>query len=357
MKVIQLVPSLYYGDAVGNDVLALDDAMKRAGIETKIYAQYIEPRCKGRAEDWTRFRGASRDDVVIYHMASGAGMADGFAKLSCKRLLFYHNVTPKAFFEPYSLETVKAVQLGLDQVKYLAAHTDYCLADSEFNRQDLLAMGYNCPIEVLPILIPFADYEKEPNQEVVRRMSDGRTNIVFAGRVAPNKCHEDILAAFDAYKRLCDAQARLILVGNYDRKDPYYQRLVDYVQALGVEDVLFTGHIAFDEILAYYRTADCFVCMSEHEGFCVPLVEAMFFDVPIVAYNSTAIPYTLGGAGLLVDEKDPVLVAKLIQRVVQDAHLREAVLQSQRIRLQAFAHDRIEAQFLSCLQRLMEANA
>ena len=156
-------------------------------------------------------------------------------------------------------------------------------------------MGYTCPIDVCPILIPFSDYEKEPDRRVLRRYKgDGKTNLLFVGRIAPNKKQENVIRAFYFYHKYYSPDSRLFLVGSWSGMESYYERLCDYVKALGIaEHVVFTGHIRFDEILAYYHLADVFLCMSEHEGFCVPLVEAMYFHVPIVAYSCAAVPDTL----------------------------------------------------------------
>ena len=143
-------------------------------------------------------------------------------------------------------------------------------------------MGYTCPIDVLPILIPFDDYAKTPSQQVIDRYSDGYTNLIFTGRIAPNKRQEDVIRAFYDYKKFYNPKSRLILVGGHNGMERYYHRLKSYINALELEDVVFPGHIKFDEILAYYKIADVFLCQSEHEGFCVPLVEAMYFDVPVV---------------------------------------------------------------------------
>ena len=124
--------------------------------------------------------------------------------------------------------------------------------------------------------------------------------------------------------------------------EKYYNRLLDYVKALELDDVIFTGHIKFPEILAYYKVADVFLCMSEHEGFCVPLVEAMFFDVPVIAYKSCAVPYTMGGSGILTDTKNPVEIAMLIDRIVNDSSLREFIISGQRKRLEDFSYDKIK---------------
>ena len=202
-------------------------------------------------------------------------------------------------------------------------------------------MGYTCPIDVRPILIKFDDYKQAPDKALMKKYSDGKKNLIFVGRIAPNKKQENVIRAFYQYRRL-NPDSRLILVGSYNGMENYYQRLVKYAAALGIaDDVIFTGHIKFSEILAWYTIADAFVCMSEHEGFCVPLAEAMFFDVPIIAYDTSAISDTLGRSGVLLDDNDPVFAARVIDRVLSDNELREHILSGQRRRLEDFSYNRI----------------
>ena len=171
----------------------------------------------------------------------------------------------------------------------------------------------------------------------------------------PNKKFEDVIACFAAYKEKYDPTARLFLVGNYQETDIYYQHLQEYIKKCGVKDVIFPGHIAFNAILAYYKIADLFLCMSEHEGFCVPLVEAMFFETPIVAYASTAIPGTLGGSGVLVETKEPETVAETMNRVMQDAEYRGEILKKQDERLKDFAYESIRGQILDEIEKVQQS--
>ena len=183
----------------------------------------------------------------------------------------------------------------------------------------------------------------------MRRFGDGRTNIIFVGRIAPNKRQEDVIRAFYFYKQL-DPDARLILAGSQTGFENYADRLRDYADKLGLRDVLFTGHVSFPELLAYYRTATAFLCMSEHEGFCVPLVESMYFNVPIAARKAAAVPDTLGGSGLLLEDNDPLVAAKAVERLVRDKKLRDDVIQDQRRRLADFSYSRIKALFTEQLR-------
>lgn len=355
MKIIQIVPTLAYGDAIGNDAMALKQVIASMGYKTGIYADsVVPPLTKKDGLHIKKMPKLDEQDIIIYHLSTGTKLNFEVADYPGRKIVIYHNVTPPHFFKDNDDFIYKINQWALEGVEYLADKTDYCLAVSDFNEQDLRGFGYECPIDVLPILIPFEDYMKKPDQEIIDAYSnDGATNIVFTGRIVPNKKQEDVIRAFYCYKKYYNSSARLFLVGSYKEEDEYYQKLKEYVWRLGVKDVYFTGHIKFNQILAYYRIADAFLCMSEHEGFCVPLVEAMFFNVPIVAYNSTAIPSTLGGSGLLLDDKNPMLVAKAMDTLLNDGELKQKILQNQRERLADFKYEKIKQQFEEYLNKFI----
>ena len=297
----------------------------------------------------------TEDDIIIYHYASEDGFQKPIEETAAKVVLRYHNVTPPEFFHGYDEKAETITRKGLAQIKSMRDAIDYGMVDSEQNKKDLEQMGYECPISVVSILIPFKDYEQQPDLDVVNGYSDGNTNIVFVGRIVPNKKFEDVIACFAAYKKKYDPAARLFLVGNYQETDAYYQHLQEYIKECGVENVIFPGHIAFRTILAYYKIADLFLCMSEHEGFCVPLVEAMFFETPIVAYASTAIPGTLGGSGVLVETKEPETVAETMNHMMQDAEYRSEILKKQDARLKDFAYESIRGQILDEIEKVQRS--
>lgn len=355
MKVLQVLPTLAFGDAVGNHTRALELLLKDMGYETEIYALSIDKRLgKGKAKYIEDFPRLDSDDVVFYHLSTGSELNKAIPKLKCRKIVEYHNVTPPGFFTGISEELEERCQMGVEQIKKMSDAFDYAVADSEFNKQDLISMGYSCPIEVAPILIDFEDYRRKPNADVMARFQDDVTNIVFTGRIAPNKKQEDIITAFYYYKKYFNFRSRLILVGSGRGMERYLEKLKAYVKKLGLEDsVLFTGHVKFNEILAYYRVADVFLCMSEHEGFCVPLVEAMQFQVPIVAFDSTAIGGTLGGSGMLLKEKDPLLTAGVIDRLMTDVRLRNQVIEGQKKRLRDFSHEVVNARYRDLFQRIL----
>lgn len=354
-RIIQLVSSLNFGDAVGNDALAIKHMLEGAGYATAIFTFAVHPKIKEEnVYNIDLLPELTEDDIIIYHYAS----EDGFQKLieetAAKVVLRYHNVTPPEFFHGYDEKAETITRKGLAQIKSMKDAIDYGMVDSEQNKKDLEQMGYECPISVVSILIPFKDYEQQPDLDVVNGYSDGNTNIVFVGRIVPNKKFEDVIACFAAYKKKYDPAARLFLVGNYQETDAYYQHLQEYIKECGVENVIFPGHIAFRTILAYYKIADLFLCMSEHEGFCVPLVEAMFFETPIVAYASTAIPGTLGGSGVLVETKEPETVAETMNHMMQDAEYRSEILKKQNERLKDFAYESIRGQILDEIEKVQQ---
>lgn len=342
MRIVQLLPTLSFGDAIGNDTVALKKAISDMGYISEIYAENVDKRLPSdTAKNISRLKELRKDDVLIYHKSTGTDLTFKIQDFHCRKIMIYHNVTPPEFFRPYSTAAASLTEYGYKGVEHLRDKVDYCLADSAYNKSELLRMGYACPIDVLPILIRFEDYKQSPAKTIMNRYGDGKRNLIFVGRIAPNKKQENVIRAFYQYKKL-DPDSRLILVGSYTGMENYYERLVKYAGALGLkDDVIFTGHIKFNEILAYYRLADAFVCMSEHEGFCVPLAEAMFFDVPIIAYDTSAVGDTLGGSGILLDSNDPLLAAGVIRRVLTDDPLKKYIIEGQRRRLEDFSYERI----------------
>lgn len=353
MQVIQIVPTLAYGDAIGNDALALKHALEEAGYNTEIYAESVVAPLKPSLAKNTEKLLLKNDDVAILHLSTGAKINREFAKLSCRKIVRYHNVTPPEFYSGYDSYIERINKAALKDAAFLADKVDYCLADSEFNKQDLIKMGYSCKIDVLPILIPFEDYRKAPEPQIVEKYKDVPI-VLFTGRVVPNKKIEDVICAFSLYRKHYNKEAVLMLVGSYKEDDAYYQRLQTYINEIEAENIIFTGHISFNEILAYYRVADVFLCQSEHEGFCVPLVEAMFFQIPIIAYASTAIPGTLAGSGVVMDTKDPLLVAGMINRVLIDGKMKKWILLSEKERLSDFAYEPISGKFLELIDKFIQ---
>lgn len=356
MKVLQLLPTLAMGDAIGNDVRALEKVLRDMGFQTAIYAEVIDGRLPaGTAYPVEKMPRLSGEDVILYHKSTGSDLSFSLEKYPCRKMMIFHNITPPRFFKGYNEDAMQSAEYGMRGLCHLADKVDACMADSAYNATVLRDLNYQCPISVRPILIPFSDYAKEPDASVMEHyQNDGYTNFVFVGRVAPNKKQEDVIRAFYCYKKYCNPKSRLFLVGSYNGMERYYHRLRRYVGALELDNVVFTGHIPFAQILAYYHLADLFLCMSEHEGFCVPLVEAMYFGMPILAYDTSAISDTLGGSGILLPTNDPMEAALAADRVLRDPDLRREVVAGQRRRQQDFAYAEIRKLFEAQIKEFLE---
>jgi glycosyltransferase involved in cell wall biosynthesis len=204
---------------------------------------------------------------------------------------------------------------------------------------------------VLPIVFDSERYAVRPSRRVMRRYSRG-LNVLFVGRVAPHKRHEDLIRVFCHLKRSARPDARLLLVGSTWGTEPYVESLRAYVQRLGLTDVVFAGHVGAAEWAACYRRASVYLSMSEHEGFGVPLLESMHFGVPVIAYKAAAVPETLGGAGLLLTARNHAGTAELIALLEEDNNLRERVIARQRERLQDFMPARVRDRLVQLLRDL-----
>lgn len=355
MRIVQILPVLAFGDAVGNDTINLKYALQEAGFDTEIYASVIDERLPEKtAKAFDMLPKLEDEDVVIYHLSTGHELNYEIEKLGGRKIIQYHNITPAEYFRNYNKNAYMGCTQGIEAAKHLAQIAEYAIADSEYNKSDLQRYGYKCPIDVLPILIPFEDYAKKPNQKIIKKYSDGYVNILFTGRVVPNKKQEDIIDAFYYYKKFINPKSRLILVGSYAGIDKYHEQLEAYVKKLELDDVIFTGQVKFDVILAFYHVADVFLCMSEHEGFCVPLVEAMYFGIPIIARDTSAIAGTLAGSGILLEDNNPIIAAEMINQVMTKKDLKEKVVSNQKKRLSDFDNQKIKTKFIDMMKKFIE---
>ncbi len=345
MRIIQITSVLWTGDGIGLAVLDLDKIIKARNIATHIYADKIDPRFSPELVSPVSRYECKSDDIVILHVGGASRLNEWVKSLSCRKIMLYHNITPPSFFEKYNKKAADYCRLGLEQVASLNKTFDMVLAVSGFNKKDLKAMDYTCKINILPTLVPLDDYTKTPSSAFLKKYDDDFTNIMFLGRIVPNKKHQDVIAAFSEYQKKYNPKSRLFLAGNPNDFEGYDEQLKEYVRLIGTKNVIFTGHTKFDEILACYTLADLFLCMSEHEGFCVPLIEAMVFNVPIVAYASTAIPDTLGKSGFLLKEKNPALTASVMNKILTDSTLQETIIKNQQERLSDFTREKIASMF------------
>jgi glycosyltransferase involved in cell wall biosynthesis len=338
----QWVPSAHAGDAVGDHAGRVRDVLRAWGHESNIYAMSIE---RGLASDVRAWEDpeARGGDLTILHFATASPMSAAFGAIPGARVLHYHNVTPARFFAPYDAGLAKVAAQARAELAALSGRVDLALGASDYSRRELDRLGFR-RTAVLPILVDLDRLRREPRVPALESMlQDGLANILFVGRIAPNKRIEDHIRLAEHYKRYVDAFYRFIFVGRYDVVPGYYdsiRRMLATYRMLP-ERFWFTGPVPDRELAAYYRHAHAYVSLSEHEGFCVPLVEAMTMDVPVLAYAATAVPETLGGAGVAFRPKDLEFAAELLGGLVYDEPFREGVLAGQRTRARDFGSDRV----------------
>lgn len=333
MRIIQIIDGYRKGDGVGNVVTVFDKYFKNKGYDTKIVNRQL------LASD-LEMKIFGEEDIVFYHLAF---LYDPLIdKLPCKKVLVFHNITEPRLLVGFDEEARIKCSAGRCDFCKTASVFDYSIAFSDYSVKNLLEVGWTKPkVFKLPIGLDTDSFDVVSDEQVFNKYRKKGTNVLFTGRVYPNKKQEDVIASFASFRKEYDPEAQLFLVGSLP-KGNYYPSLMEYAERLGVADaVIFTGHVTYEEYMAYYKIADIFLCMSEHEGFCIPLVEAMYFHVPIIAYNATAVPDTLGGCGILVNEKTPGVVAKEMNRIISDMDYRKRILNDQDIR-----YDRISSQNL-----------
>ncbi|MCR4896980.1 MAG: glycosyltransferase [Lachnospiraceae bacterium] len=362
-RIIQLLPTLRPGDAIGNEVMALDKLLRANGHETFLCAcEVLIPNPPAHCSVYPGMPVTTDDDIILYHLATGS--ADIHNSLPDRRghLIYrYHNITPAHFFRGYSdVGEFNSIE-GRRAIHTLKDLPELVICDSAFNAQDLRETGYTCPMEVCPIIMDFSDYANAAaGLTPASKGPDHIPTFLFVGRVAPNKCHHKLIAAVAAYKRKYNEPIRLRLAGSWGGLGNYHTELAVFASAVGLsetsglgdgsQEVVMTGKLPFSGIVQEYLNADAFLCLSEHEGFCVPLLEAMYFDLPILAYDSTAVPETLGDGGLLLDSNDPYKVAEAMHRIVHDDAFREDLKRRAKARLTDFAQEKTEQRMLKILE-------
>lgn len=356
MQMHQLVPHLWQGDAISNQVLALDRLLTSWGHAATIYAQEIHPRLSGMCRRFQDYR-PGRNSLTIYHHSIGAAEASELF-LGCpgKRMLIYHNITPHHFFSHHSEKASRLCRQGREALRDFRQAAHLVLGDSPFNCQELARAGFADP-RVLPILVDLEKFATtKPCPWTLAQREEGWSNFLFVGSFLPHKRQDDVIRAFAHYNSHINRRSQLVLVGGDKGMQSYLAELCALARSLGVEDHLFLGRdVSLAELIAHYQSADVFLCLSEHEGFCVPLLEAMHFQVPILAYEAAAVPGTLGSAGVLVKDKEFPAIAEMLHLLILDQQLREQVLKGQAQRLRDFRPESIASQFKSYLNELLAA--
>lgn len=314
-----LIPQMATGDATSNHTRLIRQLLEEKGFETRVVVER-KSRSDGSDLSVEKWKGDAR--VSILQHSIGSEVAQFVIRKKTPIVLNYHNITPASYFQSWQPELAKSVQRGRQQLGQLARLTRRGIADSEFNAQELRALGIG-DVVVAPVLwklgsgVPPAGLGDGTDIE-------GAGTVLFVGRLAPNKCQHDLIAAFAVLSRF-RPQSRLVLVGHASPPQ-YLHSLKSLARRLDVHSrVVFAGKVSDKNLLHWYQLSDVLACTSEHEGFGVPLVEAMANGLPVVAYDAAAVAETVQDAGIVIRDKRPVTMALALHRVLSDTPLRQSL--------------------------------
>ncbi len=332
-RIDQLLSGFADGDAISQEARLIQDALRANGIESDIYApkNTTTPAIAYLSRPIEDYDNKARD-AVIFHYSISSGASNLFLASSCQRIVRYHNITPECFLRGFDDKVATQLKDARSELLAIASDSDEVWAVSNYNALEAKELGIQ-KVKVIPLFFHPSSIDVPPEQGTLNKYGDGLTNILFVGRMAPNKCVEDLIVAFGWYQKI-NPQSRLILVGSEWSCPKYFGMLRALAKRLDLPNVCFEGFVNDAALAACYETASLFVCPSRHEGYCLPLIEAMCHNVPVIARNTGGMPEALGDSGILFETDDPKELAVLIDRVSSDTELRQRVLQAQSRRLQ-----------------------
>lgn len=345
MEISQLTPVITrIGDSISNHVFEIRGLLAKQGFQSKIYVEHKDSFFLPDFVKNYRSCRPKKEDIVILHATVGSNLTNFFRNLKCKKMIIYHNHTPAKFFEGVNNDIMRLLKNYDTDLKSLVRSTDSVLGVSEFNKQDLEKLGFR-NVKVSPIFIDFNKFKKL-NQTLISKFDDKWVNIIHVGRIVPNKKIEDLIKVFYYYKNFINPKSRLLLIGGITTVPNYYESLLEYVDKLNLKDVFFTNKVSDKDLATYYCLSDIFLSMSEHEGLGLPLIESMYFDIPIIAFNSTGIPHTLGNSSILVNKKNFRGIAELIDVILNNKKIKENIIKGQKKKLKDFDSEKLKKQFL-----------
>jgi glycosyltransferase involved in cell wall biosynthesis len=350
MRVEQFVPSFVPHDAISNHARFLHSALLEAGHSAAIFYEHVDPSLVSQARPYTECDprpDASR--LILYHASTSSSMAAWLvdaARGGQKVALDYHNITPSRYFARWLPSAAFSMDVARGELAGLRTACSLAVAASEYNRSELAELGFE-PTAVCPLIV---DVASRPVRS--RLPSPEGASWLFVGRIAPNKCQHDVIAAFAVYRRLFAPAARLTLVGGVTA-ERYRLSLEAMAVELEVADAVeLTGPVTAESLDAHLGSADVFVCLSEHEGFCAPIVEAMAAGVPVVGFAAAAVPETVAGAGLVLDSKDPLAVAVAVHDLLEDPTEWDRLVKAGLERARRFSRQASAACLVSVLEDL-----
>ncbi|MFH0909086.1 MAG: glycosyltransferase [bacterium] len=351
-RIDQVMAGFADGDAISHVALIMREVFRKWGMASDIYAdaRHVSSSMKDACRPLDQYRGAA-SDVVLHQYSIGSPALDAFVGSPAKKVLVYQNITPAEYFDGFDDRVAAQLRQARSLLKDISSRVDAAWATSGFNAEELRAVGVK-NVRVFPLVFSPRQLDLPPDPEVLRKFATRLTTILYVGRIAPNKRIETLIEAFSWYYRKFNPYSRLVLVGS-DRSCPrYFAMLRMQVGDLDLPNVCFEGFASPAGLPAYYRSSDLFVTTSEHEGYCLPLVEAMYMGVPVIAPHIGGMPEALGGAGVMVEDLKPAELAGLMDVVIRDGAVREDVLTSQRKRMEEIKRRDVEEELRQLLKEL-----
>lgn len=347
----QVLPNMEYGDAITNYALLLQSTLRRLGYKSNIYAQYIHSKLRKRTNPIASVaRLQSEENIVwFYHYSIQSDITNLMRTMRGRVVLLYHNITPPDLSVGGGENFISSkLYVGLQDLKSFTDIPKLAVGSSNYNRDQLKSVGFR-RTEIMPIILNYELFDRQPSRVLMQIYDDDMVNFITVSRIYPHKKIEDIIRVFYYYHNLINPRSRLIIIGDPKGMEWYYDQLIGLQHKLDLSNIVFTGRVRFRELIAYYKLADIFLLMSEHEGFGVPLLECMYLGVPIIAYNCSAVSETLDDAGVLVNKKKCGEIAELAQLLLSDNDLRTRVINKQKDRALYFQPDAL----VSRLQKIL----
>lgn len=342
-----------YGDAVTNSMLLMQEHLRALGFESEVFVEHLDPKLVGRIRPYLDLKERiGADDLLLLQHSMGHDRLDWILDLPCRKALVYHNITPAEFF-PEGSAFHHYSKLGRIQLQQIRPAVEHAFAVSEFNARELLELGFE-RVDVLPVLVRDDKFDRALAPRCLETGTGRPWTVLFVGRVCENKGHANLVSVAEAWSRKYPAfPVQFVCVGGFDRDSEYFETVHRRIQSAGLsERVVFTGKVSDEALIDWYARADCYLSLSNHEGFGVPLIEAMFCDLPVVALEAAAVAETMGGAGVPLSSTDPDEVSSVLFRIMRNRPYRHGIVEGQRRRASAFRARSIRERLAGALATL-----
>jgi len=357
IRIDQIIPSIVRYDAVSNHTFAIQKILQEMGFLSEIYVDIIGPGCENRVRELSELEQYNTNDrILIYQYSIGSRAANYFMAAKGQKIVDYHNIAPAHFFTKWLPPLAAESILGRSQMAPLSKISTFAFADSQYNADELIDAGFN-KVEVLPVLIDINNLKEEPDKNLLSSLKSSSKSKgakwLFVGQIAPHKAQHNLIKSFYCYLKAYDTEAHLYIVGK-EMGNLYRDAVMNFVDEIGIaESVTFTGSVTSSELISYYKGCDVFVSLSEHEGFCVPIIEAMNQEIPVVAYGQAAVPETLGDAGIILNNNDPYEIAAAVNLVLNDPLLREDLIARGKGNAERYSLHDTEEKFRSIIRNIV----